>query len=252
MPSAFAATRDGIDALLRDRGLRGPARSRRRSRCSGAPTRVPCWPGRRPRSRRCGPAPATRSPASAVRMSTELLSLVPVVGRSPLQALARLHVLAGGNGPAGYARGGRAAAVAVDDPARAPSRAGPDGRRSRARRPGDGRSPSAPTTGSSRVPPSGWCSSRGESTRRRWSCPRPGTWRCARRTSPTCAATATVAAGAARLAALRGRGAGEGRRVEPAARAERLATDERHRTPQSLRDLDAARHTGSGYQACTF
>jgi hypothetical protein len=36
--------------------------------------------------------------ASAVRVSTELLSLVPVISRSPLQAFARLHVLAGGVG----------------------------------------------------------------------------------------------------------------------------------------------------------
>ena len=50
-------------------------------------------------------------------MSTELLSLVPVIGRSPLQAFARLHVLAGGSGQPGSAEGAEAAAVAVDDAA---------------------------------------------------------------------------------------------------------------------------------------
>jgi hypothetical protein len=38
---------------------------------------------------------------AAVRVSTELLSLVPVISRSPVQALARLHVLAGGSGQPG-------------------------------------------------------------------------------------------------------------------------------------------------------
>jgi hypothetical protein len=42
---------------------------------------------------------------AAVRVSTELLSLVPVIGRSPLQAFARLHVLAGGSGQPGSAEG---------------------------------------------------------------------------------------------------------------------------------------------------
>jgi hypothetical protein len=38
---------------------------------------------------------------AAARMSTALLSLVPVVGHSPLQALSRLHVLAAGPDTAG-------------------------------------------------------------------------------------------------------------------------------------------------------
>jgi hypothetical protein len=45
------------------------------------------------------------SAGAAVRVSTELLSLVPVIGRSPLQALARLHVLAGGSGQPGSEEG---------------------------------------------------------------------------------------------------------------------------------------------------
>jgi hypothetical protein len=36
---------------------------------------------------------------AAVRVSTELLSLVPVLGRSPAQAFARLHALTGGSSP---------------------------------------------------------------------------------------------------------------------------------------------------------
>jgi Fic family protein len=45
-----------------------------------------------------------------VRLSSELLSLVPVIGRSPLQAFARLHALTGG------ASAGRP--VSADGPAR--------------------------------------------------------------------------------------------------------------------------------------
>ena len=36
---------------------------------------------------------------AAVRVSTEVLSLVPVLGRSPAQAFARLHALTGGSTP---------------------------------------------------------------------------------------------------------------------------------------------------------
>ena len=46
VPSAFAAARDGIDALLRDRGLRRTAPSRPPSRCCAAPMRAPCWRAR--------------------------------------------------------------------------------------------------------------------------------------------------------------------------------------------------------------
>jgi hypothetical protein len=42
---------------------------------------------------------------AAVRISTEVLSLAPVIGRSPAQAFARLHVLAGGSGTPGSADG---------------------------------------------------------------------------------------------------------------------------------------------------
>ncbi len=92
--SAMAATRDGIDALLRDRGLRrttpelttesllrgahasavleGSGSSLEEVRESG------------------GDEPAT----AAVRVSTELLGLGSTLSRAPLQAIARLHTLA--------------------------------------------------------------------------------------------------------------------------------------------------------------
>lgn len=96
VPSAFAATRDGIDVLLRDRGLR---------RTSPEQTAESLLRGAHASAVLAGSACTTedlRSGAvdgiarSAVRVSTELLSLVPVLGRSPLQAFARLHALTGG------------------------------------------------------------------------------------------------------------------------------------------------------------
>jgi len=92
--SAMASARDGIDALLRDRGLRRTtpeltAESLFRGAWASAALE---GSGSSAEDLRAGAADATG--AAAVRMSTELLGLVPVLGRSPLQALARLHVLA--------------------------------------------------------------------------------------------------------------------------------------------------------------
>ena len=83
VPSALAAARDGIDVLLRDRGLRrtGPDLTTE-SLLRGA--------------RAFGAASRARSTTrwAPVRLSTELLGLLPVWRRSPLQALARMHALA--------------------------------------------------------------------------------------------------------------------------------------------------------------
>jgi hypothetical protein len=94
VPSALAAARDGVDALLTDRGLRrttpgfaaeallrGAAAS---ARLAGSGTDLEQL------RRGQGDEPAT----SAARLNAGLLALVPVVGRSPLQAFARMHTLA--------------------------------------------------------------------------------------------------------------------------------------------------------------
>ena len=92
--SAFAATRDGIDSLLRDRGLRrttpdDTARSlllgaAATASLEGSDVDVDLL------ARGGGDATAL----AAVRLSTELLGLVPVWRRTPLQAIARIHALA--------------------------------------------------------------------------------------------------------------------------------------------------------------
>lgn len=96
--SAFAATRDGIDVMLRDRGLR-----RTSPELTGESLLKGAWASAAlegsaaslEQVRESGGDAVARD---AVRLSAELLSLVPVIKRAPLQAFARLHVLAGGSG----------------------------------------------------------------------------------------------------------------------------------------------------------
>jgi len=94
VPSAFAAARDGIDALLRDRGLR---------RTSAEDTAEALLIGAHASAVLEGSASTLEDvraglgdevAADAVRVSAHLLSLVPTLRTAPLQAFARLHSLA--------------------------------------------------------------------------------------------------------------------------------------------------------------
>jgi hypothetical protein len=94
VPSAFAAARDGIDVVLRDRGLR---------RTSPETTAESLLRGAHASAVLDGSAsslPDVRdgrgdvTADDAVRVSAALLGLAPTLSRSPLQALARLHTLA--------------------------------------------------------------------------------------------------------------------------------------------------------------
>ena len=99
VPSAYAATRDGIDAMLRDRGLRRTTPEQTAEsllRGAHASAVLDGSTSSLEEVRRGSGDPTARA---AVRVSTELLGLVPVVGRAPLQALARLHALTGGESP---------------------------------------------------------------------------------------------------------------------------------------------------------
>ncbi|HEX3258447.1 MAG TPA: hypothetical protein VHS35_08010 [Pseudonocardia sp.] len=88
LPSAFAAARDAVDAMLRDRGLRrtGPdvaaAALARGAEASAHLESAVAGDG-------------GQVAQAALRLNAELLALVPVVGRSPAQALARMHALTG-------------------------------------------------------------------------------------------------------------------------------------------------------------
>jgi hypothetical protein len=95
VPSGFAGARDGIDVVLRDRGLR---------RTSPETTAESLLRGAHASAALEGSASSLAEvragdmdeiAADAVRVSTELLSLTPVLRRTPLQALARIHALAG-------------------------------------------------------------------------------------------------------------------------------------------------------------
>ena len=94
VPSAYAAARDGIDALLRDRGLRrtGPESTAESLLLGAHASAVLEGSTSSLEEVRSGAGDAVA--AAAVRVSTELLGLAPVLPRSPLQALARLHTLA--------------------------------------------------------------------------------------------------------------------------------------------------------------
>lgn len=95
VPSAMAAARDGIDALLRDRGLR---RSRPEStgesllRGAVASARLEGVDATLEQARTGVGDPLL---LACVRTATELLGLVPTWSRAPLQALARLHAVVG-------------------------------------------------------------------------------------------------------------------------------------------------------------
>src|SRR5664279_4602289 len=91
--SAMAATRDGIDALLRDRGLRRtPPELTAESLLRGA------WASATLEGsgtlldelRTGGGDDVARS---ALRMNAELLRMAPLMSTAPLQAFARLHAL---------------------------------------------------------------------------------------------------------------------------------------------------------------
>lgn len=92
--SAYVGTRDGIDVMLRDRGLRKTTPEQTAEsllRGAHASAVLEGSSSTLPEVREgAGDAIA----ADAVRASTELLSLVPVLKQAPLQAFARLHALA--------------------------------------------------------------------------------------------------------------------------------------------------------------
>lgn len=91
----MAATRDGIDVLLRDRGLRqSPPTLTAESLLRGAYASAALEGSLSSLSEmRTGEGDETAQ--AALRVSVELLGLVPVLTRAPLQVLARLHTLAG-------------------------------------------------------------------------------------------------------------------------------------------------------------
>ncbi|WP_203336525.1 oxidoreductase [Nocardioides limicola] len=94
VPSAFAATRDGIDILLRDRGLRRTSPEMTGESLLRGAHASAVLEGSASTLEQVRAGDVDALAADAVRVSTELLGLVPVLSRSPLQVLARVHALA--------------------------------------------------------------------------------------------------------------------------------------------------------------
>lgn len=103
--SSFAATRDAIDLLLRDRGLRRVSpKETARSLLLGAAASA-TLEGSAVDADDLADGAGDVTARAALRLSTELLGLVPVWRRAPLQAIARLHVLAAAGSVADEALG---------------------------------------------------------------------------------------------------------------------------------------------------
>ena len=95
VPSAFASTRDGIDAVLRDRGLRKThPEDTGQALVMGAHASA-VLEGSTSTLEDVVNGRTDEIAQDALRVSTQVLSLVPQVRVAPLQALARLHALAG-------------------------------------------------------------------------------------------------------------------------------------------------------------
>ncbi len=100
VPSAYAAARDGIDVMLRDRGLRRTSpETTTESLLRGAHASA-VLEGSAATLLEVRDGTGDEISADAVRVSTELLGLAPALGRAPLQALARIHALAAAGLPA--------------------------------------------------------------------------------------------------------------------------------------------------------
>ncbi len=100
VPSAYAAARDGIDAMLRDRGLRRTSpETTAESLLRGAhASAVLAGSGSTLAEVRAGDGDGAA--LDAVRVTADLLSVVPALRAAPLQALARVHAVAAALEPA--------------------------------------------------------------------------------------------------------------------------------------------------------
>ena len=92
--SAYAATRDGIDTLLRDRGLRKTSPELTTESLLRGAHATAVLEGSASSLDDVRGGNGDDIAQGALRVSVELLGLVPVFARSPAQALARLHALA--------------------------------------------------------------------------------------------------------------------------------------------------------------
>jgi hypothetical protein len=94
VPSAFAAARDGIDALLRDRGLRRTTPEMTAESLLRGAHASAVLEGSSSSLDHVREGHADEVAQDSLQVSTGLLALAPTLGHSPLQVLATLHTMA--------------------------------------------------------------------------------------------------------------------------------------------------------------
>jgi len=95
VPSGLTAARDGVDAMLRDRGLRQTSPEQTGESLLRGAHASAVLEGSASSLEEIRAGDGDDIALAALRVSTGMLSLVPVMGTAPLQAFARLHALAG-------------------------------------------------------------------------------------------------------------------------------------------------------------
>lgn len=95
VPSGLVAARDGIDAMLRDRGLRKTKPEQTGESLLRGAYASAVLEGSTSTLEEIRAGSGDEIAGAALRVSTGMLSLVPTIGTAPLQAFARLHALAG-------------------------------------------------------------------------------------------------------------------------------------------------------------
>lgn len=94
VPSAFAAARDGIDVLLRDRGMRQTTAEQTTESLLRGAVASAILEGSTSSLEEVRGGSGDETAQAAVRVSTSLLGLAPLLTTSPLQVFARIHSLA--------------------------------------------------------------------------------------------------------------------------------------------------------------
>ena len=95
VPSAYAGTRDGIDVMLRDRGLRRTSPEMTADSLLRGAHASAVLEGSTSTIEQVRSGETDEIAADAVRLSASMLALAPLLKTAPLQAIARLHAVVG-------------------------------------------------------------------------------------------------------------------------------------------------------------
>lgn len=93
VPSAYAATRDGIDVMLRDRGLRRTSPEMTAESLLRGAHASAVLEGSASSLSEARAGTGDQVATDAVRLSASMLALAPLLKTAPLQAIARLHTV---------------------------------------------------------------------------------------------------------------------------------------------------------------